>query len=191
MENRDLALILVFAVGIFGFLISIYLIGMHTASSSFMGGMEEMMRRMMGAHSWNLHVPIYIWILTFSFLIITLVGVFGILYNVITRKSPEPSDKQIFEQRSVKPQPMDLLNDILKVLKNDERRVLELLIKNNGKMYQKDIRWETGYTRLKTHRIITRLIERGIVKKRAVGNTNEIILEDWILKRIKGNELSE
>ncbi|MGQ9468597.1 MAG: helix-turn-helix transcriptional regulator [Nitrososphaerales archaeon] len=69
---------------------------------------------------------------------------------------------------------------ILKTLKPDERLVLEVLRKHDGKYLQKWIRKETGLTRLKTHRIIARLAERGIVTVKTHGNTNEVALSSWI-----------
>ncbi len=69
---------------------------------------------------------------------------------------------------------------IIKTLKPDERLVLEVLRKHDGKYLQKWIRKETGLTRLKTHRIIARLTDRGIVTVKTYGNTNEVALSSWI-----------
>jgi hypothetical protein len=186
MDSRDLVFIILTLIGISGFLISAYVIGLHTSSSSIMGGMEEMMQRMMGTHSWGMHIPIYLWYLTILFIVLIIVGVIGFLFTSRTERD-QAVPKKVYEHEV----PADVaekpgIEDILKVLKPDERRVVEVLIKNNGKMYQKDLRWETGYTRLKIHRIINRLVERKIVRKRSVGNTNEIVIEDWILERLRG-----
>lgn len=48
---------------------------------------------------------------------------------------------------------------------------------------QKYIRKEAELSRLKTHRIISRFVERGIVSVTKSGNTNEVVLADWLAKR--------
>jgi hypothetical protein len=185
MEDRELIFIILIIVGVSGFLISAYIVGLHTASPSIIGGMEEMMQQMMGTHRWGAHIPIYLWFFTTLFIVLVIAGVLGFIFisrTGVSHTTPyTPLEKETPDEGVEKLG----IEDILKVLKPDERKVVEVLIENNGKMYQKDIRWETGYTRLKTHRIIKRLIERKIVKKRSFGNTNEIILEDWILKRLR------
>ena len=69
---------------------------------------------------------------------------------------------------------------VSKTLTMEERKVLDVLISHNGKYLQKYIRAETGLSRLKTHRIISRLAERGIVTVEKVGNTNEVRLSSWL-----------
>jgi hypothetical protein len=69
---------------------------------------------------------------------------------------------------------------VIKTMTEDERKVLELLKNHDGKYLQKYIRSEAGLSRLKTHRIIARFAERGIVTLRKVGNTNEVKLKDWL-----------
>jgi uncharacterized membrane protein len=49
---------------------------------------------------------------------------------------------------------------------------------HQGRHLQKYIRKEAGLSRLKTHRIIARFAERGIVSLKKSGNTNEIFLSD-------------
>ena len=69
---------------------------------------------------------------------------------------------------------------VLKTLNEDERKVLNTLKKHNGKYLQKYIRHETGLSRLKTHRVIARFAERGIVTLEKSGNTNEVTLAEWL-----------
>jgi uncharacterized membrane protein len=75
------------------------------------------------------------------------------------------------------------LNSVLRVLKDDERRVVETLVSEGGTMLQKDIRWKTGFSRVKTHRILLRLIKRGVVSAEKYFNTNKITLADWLVKK--------
>jgi uncharacterized membrane protein len=69
---------------------------------------------------------------------------------------------------------------VTKTLTTDEQKVLEVLHKHDGKYLQKYIRKEAGLSRLKTHRILARFSERGIVTLVKKGNTNEVKLEDWL-----------
>ncbi|TET18828.1 hypothetical protein E3J74_09505 [Candidatus Bathyarchaeota archaeon] len=77
------------------------------------------------------------------------------------------------------------LSAVLRVLNEDERKVIEILVAEGGTMLQKDIRWKTGLSRVKTHRILFRLAKRGIVSAEKHYNTNKITLADW-LKNKKG-----
>ena len=69
---------------------------------------------------------------------------------------------------------------VSKILTSEERQVLDVLVLHNGKYLQKYIRAETGLSRLKTHRIVSRLAERGIVTLERRGNTNEVLLSNWL-----------
>ena len=51
---------------------------------------------------------------------------------------------------------------------------------HHGKYLQKYIVKEAGLSRLKTHRVVARFAQRGIVTVKEFGNTNEIQLSDWV-----------
>ncbi len=88
------------------------------------------------------------------------------------------------------PRPLESCDDgleaVMKVLKPEERKVLEAIIKKGGRALQKEVRKETGLSRLRLHRIVQRLAERGIIKIKEVGNTNELTVVDWLKKEIGG-----
>ena len=69
---------------------------------------------------------------------------------------------------------------VMRVVKPDERVALEVLRNSAGVCLQKDITYKTGLSKLKTHRIIARLAERGIIQVRRVGKTNEIRVPSWL-----------
>lgn len=69
---------------------------------------------------------------------------------------------------------------VLKALTDEERKVVDLLASHDGKYLQRNIRNETGFSRLQTSRIITRLSKRGIVTLQHSGNTNEVSLANWL-----------
>jgi uncharacterized membrane protein len=53
---------------------------------------------------------------------------------------------------------------------------------HEGKYLQKSIRGEAGLSRLQTHRVVARIAERGIVTLEKMGNTNQVVLADWLKK---------
>jgi len=80
------------------------------------------------------------------------------------------------------------LNAVMHVLSEDERKVVEAVASAGGEaMLQKDIRWKTGLSRVKVHRVLARLSQRGIVKVEKYYNTNKIALADWLTKTTKEN----
>lgn len=68
----------------------------------------------------------------------------------------------------------------LRLLNPDERMVVEAVVRAGGTMLQKDISYELGFSRVKTHRTLVRLIERGVVTTEKEYNTNRIELADWL-----------
>lgn len=76
---------------------------------------------------------------------------------------------------------------IEKTFTEDERKVINTLNLHQGKYLQKYITKEAGLSKLKTHRIVARLSERGIVKLEKTGNTNTVYLADWLKKKEESN----
>ena len=72
---------------------------------------------------------------------------------------------------------------VSKTLTAEERKVVDMLTAHNGQYLQKYIRSETGLSRLKIHRMVTRLAERGIVTLEQFGNTNKVYLSSWLTKQ--------
>ena len=68
---------------------------------------------------------------------------------------------------------------VLRTLKPEERKVVGVLDVHGGTYLQKYITKEAGLSRLKTHRVIAALSERGIVIAEKRGNTNEVSLAKW------------
>lgn len=65
---------------------------------------------------------------------------------------------------------------IFKFLAREERKVVEKLLENKGRMLQADITRLEGMNKLRSHRTIKKLVEKGIVKVEGYGKTNEIRL---------------
>jgi uncharacterized membrane protein len=73
----------------------------------------------------------------------------------------------------------DNISVVLRTLKPEEREVVNVLHLHGGTYLQKYVTKETGLSRLKTHRVVASLSERGIVHVEKKGNTNEVSLEKW------------
>jgi uncharacterized membrane protein len=56
---------------------------------------------------------------------------------------------------------------------------VNVLDAHGGKYLQKFVTKEAGLSRLKTHRVVAALSERGIVQVEKRGNTNEVSLVKW------------
>jgi len=78
------------------------------------------------------------------------------------------------------PKEQESISAVLRVLREDERKVVELLMSAGGMMLQSDIARKTGFSRVKTHRILYRLSTRGIVTAKKYYNTYQISLAEWL-----------
>jgi len=63
---------------------------------------------------------------------------------------------------------------ILKFLNEDERKVVQKLIENNGKALQAEITRLDGMSKLRTHRAVRKLLSKNIVEIEKYGKTNVI-----------------
>ncbi len=71
---------------------------------------------------------------------------------------------------------------IMKILKPEELRVINVIKEANGSIRQNDITKQTNFSRLKIHRIVARLADRGIIRVEKAGKTNNIYLAEWFAK---------
>ena len=65
---------------------------------------------------------------------------------------------------------------VLRFLKEDEKKVVEVLRNSGNESLQKDIVKDTGFSKIKTHRILARLAERGLITAERQGRTNRVKL---------------
>lgn len=77
---------------------------------------------------------------------------------------------------------LDPLTILIRVSKPDERAVLEVLRGTGGICRQKDIVFKTGLSKIKVHRIIARLAERGAIQVKKTGKTNEVTVPNWLMQ---------
>ncbi len=123
-------------------------------------------------------VPRTFWFLLFVaplFVVAFAVG-YAVIFPELSEEQPEgkPSPVQSGEEKA------PAIDAVLRVLIDEEQKVIKLLVAEGGMMLQKNIRWKTGLSRVKTHRILHRLAKRGIVSAQKYYNTNKITLADWL-----------
>jgi hypothetical protein len=175
MRSRIVFLVLTVAV-------AVSVVGLIIGLSSDLEGRGQGMGWMGGGTSRSL------WVALIAVPLVIVVAVLG--YAALF---PELSEKTADPELSAAPaveKGESVVDAVLRVLKDDERKVVETLVEEDGKMLQKDIRWKTGFSRVKTHRILFRLAERGIVTAEKYHNTNKITLADWLMEE-KSQDLSQ
>ena len=74
---------------------------------------------------------------------------------------------------------------MLRFLSQDERMVMQALLTRGGIMLQRDFSREHGLSKVKAHRVVSRLAERGIVTLDEHGKTNRVTLDPQVLAALK------
>jgi len=120
-------------------------------------------------------LPFFIPLSTLLFLSTVLASMVGVIYFLVL-----PEMKNYAPDNGKEATAM-----VLRTLKPDERKVVGVLELHGGTYLQKFITKEAGLSRLKTHRVIAVLSERGIVRVEKSGNTNEVSLAKWFLDGMK------
>jgi len=134
-------------------------------------------------HGMGAEVPRSFWLVLFVVPLVVAVAVLGyaLVFPELSKEKPEgkPALVPAVEKGET------ALDAVLRVLNEDERKVIETLVAEGGTMLQKDIRWKTNLSRVKTHRVLFRLAKRGIISAEKYYNTNKITLADWLTKESK------
>lgn len=157
------------------------LVAFVSIAEAFLPGQSMMNGGMMGSRFGG--YMIWSSTLVLSGMVLILVIVYLLAFPSI-RYTPTPGDKklsasQAAETPSSKPD-SDPLEVVMRVLKADEKAALKVLRSGGGKCLQKDITYKTGLSKLRTHRVVARLAERGVIQVRRVGKTNEITVPAWL-----------
>ena len=74
---------------------------------------------------------------------------------------------------------------VMRVLREDERNVCMALWKEGGTALQKDVRWITGLSKVKTHRAVARLASRGVIMVEKGDKGNRLSLASWLYKNTR------
>jgi hypothetical protein len=163
--------------------------GPHLGSDGNYGGMGGMMGSGTGTTS------SYLWLIPVALIAIVAVSVIGVVFylafpqlryvkrtcelssvNNVAMGSAK-SDSGPVGSTSVEPNTCGV---VLKTMTPEEQKVLNVLVAHQGKYLQKYVSKEAGLSRLKTHRIVARFAQRGIVTVKEFGNTNEVVVSDWV-----------
>ena len=175
-------LILVFALVVLAIVIAWYVLAFQSGTASVSGMMGQMMgnQNLGGVAS---PMPSYVWFSIIGLFVLIAVGVVGTAYYLAYREIT-PSVVSLPKAAAINPlnaEPAKLgWSTLLRTSKPDEKRVLEVLSSHGGKYLQKYIVKESGLSKLRTHRIVSRFAERGIVSVSKSGNTNEVSLSPWL-----------
>jgi hypothetical protein len=162
----------------------------YTTTNQFGNGMGNMGGGMMGQTTIATSTATagYFWILVAALTAWVIISVAGLAYYLIypqpkigTVKMPDTPTSPVGMTGT--DSSAGAFESIEKTLTEDERKVINTLNLHGGKYLQKYITKETGLSKLKTHRIVTRLAERGIITLEKTGNTNTVTLADWLKKK--------
>ncbi len=118
--------------------------------------------------------PIFIFALGLFF------GLLGIWYYY-----PEIRPSQKKDELGPQATPYEVL---IYISTPDEVKVIEAIKKLENKAYQFEIARYTGLSKMKVHRIIQRLAERGIIDIEKRGKYNRISLKKWVISNNKTNK---
>ena len=110
-------------------------------------------------------------------IIILLLVIIGYLWYNESKKQGEKPETFNSDTGMVESEKIDIA---LRLLNENEKRIIQALIEKGGEMLQKDISYELELTRVQTHRTIQSLIEREIVRAEDHFNTKKITLADWL-----------
>jgi len=163
----------------------------NSSSSGNNGGMGGMM----GGNGTGTSATTDFWIIPITLIAAIIVGTIGFSFYMVlpeirnTRRTCEPSKNETVSAIQIKTSGTDSpisnatsnsCEVILKTMSPEEQKVLTVLIDHQGRYLQKYVGKEAGLSRLKTHRIVARFAERGIVTVKPLGNTNEVTISDWV-----------
>ena len=115
-------------------------------------------------------------------LIILVVLLLLVVIVLLLYRQPRPAraDKPEDEVKADESSSGDKLEVALRLLDENERRVVEALVAEGGSMLQKDISVDLGFSRVKTHRVVQSLVKRGLVTAEGHFNTNKVTLMNWL-----------
>ena len=91
------------------------------------------------------------------------------------------SDKIIHQEQSLKKNSRIILN----FLTGQEKKVIETLLENEGKVQQYELSHLPNLNKLKTHRILVNLEQKGIIHKEKLGKINKIVLNKELYEVLK------
>ncbi|MDD5086970.1 MAG: MarR family transcriptional regulator [Candidatus Nanoarchaeia archaeon] len=77
------------------------------------------------------------------------------------------------------------VNKLLNLMDDDQKKVLNFIIKNSGQVYQSQISKELNNDKVKVSRILNNLEKKEIIERKKKGITNLIIIDKDIMSILK------
>jgi uncharacterized membrane protein len=74
---------------------------------------------------------------------------------------------------------------ILNLLSNTEKKIIEKILENDGRIRQYELTYIEGLSKIKVHRIIQNLEDNNIIKKEKLGKVNNIVLNKELYYLLK------
>jgi hypothetical protein len=69
-----------------------------------------------------------------------------------------------------------LHDGLLRYLPQDERLVMQEILRNEGRANQYEITRLPGMNKVKSHRAVEKLVQRGVIKKETLGKINRLVI---------------
>ncbi len=184
--NRLRVFVVILVISLASFvLVTAWYLGSYQGSGSSFGGM---MGQMMGSGSSGMTagMPAGVWTLLVVLVAVAVLGAVGVGYYVAFPeiRAGQPQSPEGRPGQDVNPGVS--WEVLMRTSKPEEKKVLEALAAHDGSYLQKFVVKETGLSRLKTHRIVSRLAERGVVTVERSGNTNQVSLAPWVRAEASG-----
>lgn len=74
---------------------------------------------------------------------------------------------------------------ILKLLDPEERKVVSRIVENGGRIQQSELTYREGYTKVQAHRIVEKLLGKGILTKEAMGKMRLVRMNEEFYSILK------
>ena|SRR3989344_2309635 len=114
-----------------------------------------------------------------SFYLMPFIAFIGLLVGTIVYYIM--SDKVIQQEQSLKKNTKIILN----FLTGQEKKVIETLMENDGKVQQYELSHLPNLNKVKTHRILLNLEQKGVINKEKLGKINKIVLNKELYEVLK------
>ena len=114
-----------------------------------------------------------------SFYLLPIIALMGLLVGTLVYYIM--ADKVIQQEQSLKKNTKIILNFLTK----QEKKVIETLLENNGKVQQYELSHLPNLNKVKTHRILVNLEQKGIIHKEKLGKINKIVLNKELYDVLK------
>ncbi|NOQ55415.1 MAG: hypothetical protein GQ477_01270 [Nanohaloarchaea archaeon] len=114
-----------------------------------------------------------------SYYLLPFMGFIGLLVGTLVFYVM--SDKVVQQERTLKNNTKIILN----FLTSSERKMIETLLENGGKVQQYELSHLPNLNKVKTHRILLNLEQKKIIHKERLGKINKIVLDKELYDVLK------